>query len=74
MTIFTHLLCKVKWPKMGIKMAIKQPQMLQMSWNLDQTCISMSFIKFQKIFEKLTNLARHLARFARYDFRTRNTR
>ena len=57
-------------------MAIKWPKTLQMSWNLDQTCISMSFIKFQKIFGKFSKLADfwpkngHFARFARRDFET----
>ena len=42
----------------------------------DQTCISMSFIKFQKIFGKFSKLAdfwlknHHLARFSRRDFET----
>ena len=35
-------------PKMGLKMAIIWPKMLQMSWNFYQTCISMSFIKFRE--------------------------
>ena len=37
----------------------KWPNKLQLSWNLDQTCISMGSIKFQKVFAKfwkLTNL------------------
>ena len=61
---------------MGLKMAIKWPKMLQMSWNLDQTCISMSFIKFQKIFGKFWKLADfrpkngHLARVLRRFFNT----
>ena len=61
---------------MGPKMAIKWSKMLQMSWNLDQTCISMSYIKFLKIFWKFSKLADfwpkngHLARFPRRDFET----
>ena len=45
-----------------------------MSWNFDQTCISMSFIKFQKIFGKFSKLADfwpkngHFARFASSNF------
>ena len=39
---------------MCLKMAIKCQKMVQMSWNLDQTCISMGFIKFLKIFEKFS--------------------
>ena len=76
MAIFLYFIYKEKWPKMGLKIAIKWPKMLQMSWNFDQTCISMSFIKFQKIFEKFSKLADfwpkngHFARFARRDFET----
>ena len=57
MAIFPYFICKEKWPKMGFKMALKWPKMLQMSWNLDKTCIFMSFIKFQKIFGKIWKLA-----------------
>ena len=38
-------------------MAINCPKKIQRSWNLDHKCISMCFIKFQKIFEKFQNLA-----------------
>ena len=76
MAIFLYFIYKEKWPKMGLKIAIKWPKMLQISWNWDQTCISMSFIKFQKIFGKFSKLAdfwpknHHLARFSRRDFET----
>ena len=76
MAIFPYFIYKEKWPKMGLKMAIKWPKMLQMSWNLDQTCISMSFIKFQKTFRNFLKLSdfwpknHHLARFSRRDFET----
>ena len=58
-------------------MAIKWPKMLQMSWFLDQKCISMGFIKFWKDFEKFWKLADfrpkndHFARIARRFFSTR---
>ena len=58
-------------------MAIKWPKMLQMSWFLDQKCISMGFIKFWKNFEKFWKLADfwpkndHFARIARRFFGTR---
>ena len=71
MAIFLYFIYKEKWPKMCLKMAIKWPKTLQMSWNSDQTCISMSFIKFQKIFGKFAKLADfwpkngHLTRFPR---------
>ena len=51
--------------------------MLQMSWFLDQKCISMGFIKFWKNFEKFWKLADfrpkndHFARIARRFFGTR---
>ena len=76
MAIFLYFIYKEKWPKMGLKIAIKWPKMLQMSWNLDQRCISMSFIKFQKIFGKFWKLANfrpkngHLARVLRRFFNT----
>ena len=75
MSIFLYFIYKEKWPKMGLKMAIKWPK-LQMTWNFDQTCISMSFIKFQKILDNISKLVdlwpknRHLVRFARRDFET----
>ena len=71
MAIFPYFIYKEKWPKMGLKMAIKWPKMLQMSLNSDQTCISMGFIKFLKIFGKFSKLADfwpkngHLARLPR---------
>ena len=74
--IFLYFIYKEKWPKLSLKIAIKWPKMLQMSWNLDQTCISMSYIKILKIFWKFSKLADfwpkngHLARFARRDFET----
>ena len=61
---------------MGLKMALKWPKTLQMSWNLDQTCIFMSFIKFKKNFGKIWKLANfwpingHLARVLRRFFNT----
>ena len=76
MAIFLYFIYKEKWPKMGLKIAIKWPKTLQMTGNFDQTCISMSFIKFQKILGKFSKLADfwpkndHLARFSRRDFET----
>ena len=73
---FSYTLYKEKWPKMGLKIAIKWLKMLQMSWNFYQTCISMSLIKFLKIFGKFSKLTDfwpkncHLARFLRRDFET----
>ena len=61
---------------MGLKIAIKWLKMLQMSCNFYQTCISMSFNKFQKIFGKFSKLTdfwpenHHLARISRRDFET----
>ena len=58
-------------------MAIKWPKMLEMSWFLDQKCISMSFINSWKNFEKFWKSADfwpkndHLARFAHHFFGTR---
>ena len=54
---FPILLYKEKWPKMGLKMSRKLSKSVQVSWNLDQTCISRSFIKFQKIFGKFSKFA-----------------
>ena len=74
MTIFTHLLCKVKWPKMGIKMAIKWPKMLQRSWHLNKSCIFMGSIsaEFWKICKYanfgLKTAIYHLACFPRREF------
>ena len=66
---------KEKWPKMCLQMALKWPKTLQMSWNLDQTSVSMSFIEFQNSFGKFWKLAyfrpknSHLSRVFRCFFK-----
>ena len=64
-----HLACFLCLEVVAFFQWIKWPKILQMNWNLDQTCNSIDFITFQKIFakfSKLTNLCPknyHLARF-----------